>query len=78
MLDGVVERTLVLCISMVDVSTQFNEQLDCAYVALSSRVVDTSLSILVLAVDVVLAVVHKVLNRLIVTLSTRIKDRSLL
>ena len=78
MLDGVVERTLVLRVCVIDVGTQFDEQLYCAYVALTCRIVDASLPVLVLTVDVVLAAVHKVLDGLIVTLSTRIKDWSLL
>ena len=78
MLDGIVEGTLILCILVINICAQLNQQFDRANVTLTCSVVDRRLPVLVLPVHIVLADVDQVLNGRIVTLATRVKDRSLL
>ena len=76
--DSVVDRTLVLRISLVYERAQIDEQLRRCDVPFSDGVVNWRLSILVLPVDVVFAFLNKVLHGQIVTITARIEQGSLL
>ena len=69
MMDGIVDRPLILCVFMVERCAQVNQLLNSASVAFSCRIVKARLSVLVLPVDGVTALVAEEIDRLGVAFS---------
>lgn len=76
--DGVVNRTLVLCVLMIEGGAQVDNLLTLTNVALSHRVIDARLPILILPVHAVTAMVAQVVDDERVTLPGGIEQWRLL
>ena len=78
MMDGIVDRPLILCVFMVERCAQVNQLLNSASVAFSCRIVKARLSVLVLPIDGVTALVAEEIDRLGVAFSRGVEKRGLL